>query len=740
MAAVREGEGPLAGFRPLLAAYAELLFARSHVTGAIVMIATLLDPRAFAGGLVAVSTSLVACRALGLRTGELPFGANALLVGLGVAHTFAPGVATTALLVAASAGSVLLVAALSSLLSRAAMPVLSAAFVVVFPLALAVGTTTGIPVRTLLQDAPFGVPCLPLEALGAILFLPRWDAGVLVLLALVTSSRFAGTLALVGLLTAGLVSFVAPVPVDRPLALSCGLNALLAAIAIGGIWFVPSTASTLLAAGAALLSVLFTVGTSAALGRVGVPTLIAPFWMATVVVLLALRQRAANVAPVAADFAPGTPEENLRHARMERPRVLPLYGIPMRLPFRGAWTCTQAVDGEHTHQGDWRHAFDFEVRGEDGELFSGDGATAESHHCFRLPVLAAADGTVVHVVDGIADNEPGQQDLAHNWGNLVVVHHGVGLYSLSAHLSRGSVRVHVGQIVRRGDVVALCGSSGRAPRPHLHFQLQATPAVGSPTLPCVFADVVTARGAAEPGGGELVVREHEPATGEVLRALEADPHVASCFALPQGFETTLSGPRGPETLTSTIDLLGRWVLRSDAGAVLYFVRSAEGFVAAEALGPSWSVVHLLRAALGRVPFEAGPAFRDVVPSRWGGGPLRRVLSDFVAPFRASDGVAMTYTLESDAARVVVTGTSDERRGGVPLVRTRCVLVPGAGPVLVEVRRGEGGGAGRVERAEARLQDPPEESEPGEQERRTSRAPWHVAAARKEGKSWTIGGA
>ena len=38
----------------------------------------------------------------------------------------------------------------------------------------------------------------------------------------------------------------------------------------------------------------------------------------------------------------------------------------------GSWICTQGIDGAHTHQGLWRHAFDFEVIGQDGRLsFSG---------------------------------------------------------------------------------------------------------------------------------------------------------------------------------------------------------------------------------------------------------------------------------------------------------------------------------------------------------------------------------
>jgi hypothetical protein len=52
-------------------------------------------------------------------------------------------------------------------------------------------------------------------------------------------------------------------------------------------------------------------------------------------------------------------------------------------------------------------------------------------------------------------------------GNTVVIDHGLGLYSLLAHLSR--IDVHVGDPVERGTVVGLLGATGRVTGPHLHW-------------------------------------------------------------------------------------------------------------------------------------------------------------------------------------------------------------------------------------------------------------------------------
>jgi len=52
-------------------------------------------------------------------------------------------------------------------------------------------------------------------------------------------------------------------------------------------------------------------------------------------------------------------------------------------------------------------------------------------------------------------------------GGCVVVDHGLGLMSVYMHLSK--IEVAVGQRVRRGQIVALSGATGRATGPHLHL-------------------------------------------------------------------------------------------------------------------------------------------------------------------------------------------------------------------------------------------------------------------------------
>jgi murein DD-endopeptidase MepM/ murein hydrolase activator NlpD len=665
----------------VLGLYAQLFFSRSPWVGALLLAATFLEPVTGAGGLLAALVGVGVARALGLDAAEAwhgAFGVNALLVGLGLAHTYPPSGLALGLVLLGALAAVVVTAALKSLLaSVAGLPVLSAPFLLVYPVVLLVGRQVGLAHN----DAGSGQVLSarwPLEALGSILFLPRWDVGALVLLALLVHSRIATVFAAASLAVVTALLAALPGAADPVLWRAAALNAMVTALGLTSVWFVPSASALGLAVVGAVLCLLVTAG----LAGVGAPALILPFYASTVLLLLAARQRAVDQAPKAIDFVPGTPEENLRHFRTQRARFASLHPVAFHLPFRGAWTCTQGVDGAFTHQGPWRHGFDFEVKGEDSKLFSRGGDTPEAHHCFRLPVLAAADGTVVSVQDQVADNAVGALDLAHNWGNVVVLQHAPGLFSLVAHLAQHSVKVVPGQVVQRGAVVGLCGSSGRSPRPHLHFQLQATAEVGAPTLPCRFADVVRVA-----DDGEALLREVTCAEGDTLRSLESEDDVARCLQWPVGVAQTAQLQGRQERVTAEVDLYGRHVLRSDLGGVLYFRRGATGFVAEDDLGPQRSVVRLLRVALARVPFEARASMRwtDLVPSRWQGGVVRRTLRDFVAPFVTTEGLEVDYALTREAGLVVVTGQSQQRDGrGVPRLTSRATLSALRGLVSVEV--------------------------------------------------------
>jgi murein DD-endopeptidase MepM/ murein hydrolase activator NlpD len=82
------------------------------------------------------------------------------------------------------------------------------------------------------------------------------------------------------------------------------------------------------------------------------------------------------------------------------------------------------------------------------------------------PVYATADGTI------------SQASFAGAYGNLVVVEHQFGIESRYGHLS--AFRTQRGQTVKRGDLIGLVGSTGRATGPHLHYEVRVNGRILNP--------------------------------------------------------------------------------------------------------------------------------------------------------------------------------------------------------------------------------------------------------------------
>lgn len=74
------------------------------------------------------------------------------------------------------------------------------------------------------------------------------------------------------------------------------------------------------------------------------------------------------------------------------------------------------------------------------------------------PIYAAESGRVIYA------------GWSTGYGNNVRINHGNGLVTLYGHSSK--LLVAVGDIVERGQIIALIGSTGRSTGPHLHFEVQ----------------------------------------------------------------------------------------------------------------------------------------------------------------------------------------------------------------------------------------------------------------------------
>ncbi len=87
------------------------------------------------------------------------------------------------------------------------------------------------------------------------------------------------------------------------------------------------------------------------------------------------------------------------------------------------------------------------------------------------PIRAASGGVVT-----VASHQSG-------YGQTVEIEHGNGLMTRYAHAS--SIKVDVGDLVEKGQVIGKVGSTGRSTGPHLHFEVRMA---GHPLDPRVFLD------------------------------------------------------------------------------------------------------------------------------------------------------------------------------------------------------------------------------------------------------------
>ena len=140
-----------------------------------------------------------------------------------------------------------------------------------------------------------------------------------------------------------------------------------------------------------------------------------------------------------------------------------------------------------------RFAIDFARRGWNRKTWRGDRFNNSSYYAYGANVLAASDGIVSSIKDGIPENVPGDDSRAveitldNAAGNYVTVDSGDGRYLFYAHMQPGNLRVKPGDEVRRGDVLGLLGNSGNSTEPHLHFHIgDADSLLGAEGLPYVF--------------------------------------------------------------------------------------------------------------------------------------------------------------------------------------------------------------------------------------------------------------
>jgi len=143
------------------------------------------------------------------------------------------------------------------------------------------------------------------------------------------------------------------------------------------------------------------------------------------------------------------PKEVLERIQMEKERLRCLFGEKWETPPL------------------WKESFRWPVKGRISDGFGTKRLINGQYVSYHLGIdLSAPKGEKVYPSNRGEVVFAGPLVLE---GNTVIIHHGIGLYSLYCHLEE--IRVREGEFVKEDFPIGTIGSTGRAQGPHLHFSV-----------------------------------------------------------------------------------------------------------------------------------------------------------------------------------------------------------------------------------------------------------------------------
>jgi murein DD-endopeptidase MepM/ murein hydrolase activator NlpD len=475
------------------------------------------------------------------------------------------------------------------------------------------------------------------RSLGAIFFQNYLLSGIVITIGLLLYSRIAFSLSLLGFFSAYFYYQIIGANIHELSYSFIGFNFILTAIAIGGFFLIPSVYSFLWTLLLIPLLSLLAISSHQVFQFLSLPILSLPFNIVVLLFLYGMKFRYNYLSkPQLVLSQQFSPEKNLYSWQNYHQRFGGAKGISLSLPFFGEWKVTQGHNGVYTHKDKWRHAWDFEIVDELNKPYKNNGIQPEDYYCFGMPVAAPGDATVEYVQDGVDENSIGAINTAQNWGNTIVLRHAPDLFTQLSHLKLNSIKVVKGQYVKKGEILAQCGNSGRSPIPHLHFQVQTTPYIGSNTFNFPLSNYLSHN----PG---LAVTFNEwtiPQENEIISNVTTNQALMKAFSFLAGqkleFSVAENGlPKPNCAFDVKIDFYGYTYLECrEYGAKAYFHQNNSLFYFTHYEGSKKSMLFLFYLAAYKIILCYHKKLiindRYSVPTISGG--LIAGLHDFVSPF------------------------------------------------------------------------------------------------------------
>ncbi len=647
----------------ILNSYSAIFFFNNKLLASVLLLVTFFNFYAGLSGLIAVVVTVLLANSMGLDKAQLKNGIysfNALLTGMGMGTFFDAGYVFFSLLLIAALLTLILSVTLGGWLGKNGLPFLSIPFVITFWFIVlpasqfenlgltqrniywmnevyAIGGSSMLNFFQTIDSLPINKMLdIYLRSMSSIFFQSNLIAGIVISIILLLSSRIAFSLSILGFLSAYVFAQFSGSEAASITYYNIGANYIMVAIAIGGFFIIPSGYSYLWSVLLVPLTSLVLLFMTRLFGFVQLPVFSLPFSFVVILFVYFLRLR---VYPSKLKLTPiqyYSPEINLYTFKNNQDRLAQFLYFPLYLPFWGEWSVTQGYDGEYTHKGDWGKALDFMIYDEKMKTYSSNGLLCENYYCYNKPVLAPADGIVEEVIDTIDDNEIGKVNTSSNWGNSIIIRHLPGLYTQMSHLKRGSFKVVKGQYVKRGDLLASCGNSGRSPEPHLHFQVQTTPLLGAKTIYYPIA-YFHQNGKTEKALQQFCVPTEKSlvsgiSTNNLLKTafdIMPDTSLTYSFVNENGIEITEKWDAYTDAFNS------KYLYSKTTESVAYYVNDGSMFYFTAFYGDKKSLLYYFYLSAYKV-FLVNPdavAVKDVMPLSTIRNKKTRIwMHDFIAPF------------------------------------------------------------------------------------------------------------
>ncbi len=577
------------------------------------------------------------------------YGYNALLTGMAITFDWGPGIFFVPVLLLAAIGSLLATVLANLVFSKWSLPSLSIPFVLtVWVFTIFLRQSNLLPPQihdpyffnesmlgysTIHNPFPFKIPenvSVILSTFSGVFFIRSPLAGIIIAIGMLIWSRIAFVFSSIVLLSAYFMFNTSLGPAAW-LSYQCGSNYIFLALGVGTFYAVPSKGSLI----AALVLIPFTLIAHVFLSRVGalffLPIYTLAFTAATHLFLATIHVwgRKSWIVPI--EIQNYSPEAAVYRTSFFAERLKNIGKVHFRLPILGEWMVSQGYNGSFTHKGNWSSALDFIILDDEMKGFGGKGMRVTDFYCYNKPVLAPAAGWVVESQNHIDDNAIAGMDIRQNWGNGVVLNHGNGIFSQLSHLKKESLKVQIGQYVKAGDIIGNCGSSGRSPEPHLHFQIQKEEKTGSPTLAYPLAYFM-----AKNSLGWQLKEFTVPVEGQFVSNVETDSALVSAFDLLPGHKLNFEADDKEEAQWEVFtDAWNRaYIYCHTSGSYAYFVNDGTMFYFTDFDGSKSSLLYLFYLSAYKILLATYPALNlsDRFSLQYVYMPIARVLQDIAAPF------------------------------------------------------------------------------------------------------------